>query len=49
VLAPFLYLSIIISAIMDWVVFHRIPNGLSIVGAVLVISGGLIQIHTRKK
>jgi drug/metabolite transporter (DMT)-like permease len=47
-LAPFLYVSIILSAILDWIIFHHLPNWLSLVGAILVISAGLIQVYTRK-
>jgi drug/metabolite transporter (DMT)-like permease len=43
-LAPFLYFSLIFSAILDWAVFQRLPNGLSIAGAALVIAGGWIQV-----
>jgi drug/metabolite transporter (DMT)-like permease len=46
-LAPFLYFSMIFSALLDWAIFHNLPNELSIIGAILVISGGLIQ--SRKK
>ncbi len=48
-LSPFLYASIVFSAIIDWVVFHRIPSWLSIVGALLVLVGGMIMIHHHKK
>jgi drug/metabolite transporter (DMT)-like permease len=50
-LSPFLYASIVFSAIIDWVVFHRIPSWLSVLGALLVLVGGMIMIqhHKRKK
>ncbi len=48
-LAPFLYFSLIGSAILDWVIFHHVPNWLSIAGAFLVIGGGMIQIYQRKQ
>jgi drug/metabolite transporter (DMT)-like permease len=48
-LAPFAYFAIIVSAILDWAIFHRYPDWLSLVGAVLVICGGLIQIYKRKQ
>jgi drug/metabolite transporter (DMT)-like permease len=47
-LAPFLYVSIIASAILDWAIFHHLPNWLSLVGAILVIVGGMIQIYRWK-
>ena len=49
-LAPFLYLSLISSGFLDWLIFHQLPNLLSIVGAILVCLGGLIQVyHSRMK
>jgi drug/metabolite transporter (DMT)-like permease len=47
-LAPFLYVSIIFSAILDWAIFHHYPNWLSLVGAILVIIGGMIQVYKWK-
>lgn len=47
-LAPFLYGSIIFSAVLDWAIFHYLPNWLSLVGAILVIAGGLIQVYKRR-
>ena len=47
-LAPFLYLSIIFSAILDWGLFHHLPNWLSLIGAIFIIAGGLIQVQKRK-
>jgi drug/metabolite transporter (DMT)-like permease len=46
-LAPFLYFSLIFSALLDWVIFEHIPKGLSVAGAILVIVGGLIQMHKK--
>jgi drug/metabolite transporter (DMT)-like permease len=47
-LAPFLYFSVIVSAFLDWMIFGDLPNFLSAVGALFVISGGLIQLWKRK-
>lgn len=47
-LAPFLYFSLIFSAILDWAIFHRLPNWLSAAGAVLVIAGGLLQMYKKR-
>lgn len=44
-LAPFLYFSLIFSALLDWLIFGRLPNAFSIIGAVLVMLGGIIQIY----
>jgi drug/metabolite transporter (DMT)-like permease len=46
-LSPFLYLSLIFSALIDFAVFGRVPNWLSVVGGLLVICGGWIQIYKR--
>jgi drug/metabolite transporter (DMT)-like permease len=47
-LAPFLYISIILSAILDWLIFDYLPNWLTLAGTVLVISGGLLQLYKSK-
>jgi drug/metabolite transporter (DMT)-like permease len=48
-LAPFLYFSLIISGLFDWIFFNNLPNWLSLGGAILVILGGLIQIYKKGK
>jgi len=48
-LAPFLYVSLLISVIFDWAFFHRLPGWMSLLGAALVVCGGMIQIHDRKR
>ena len=47
-LAPFLYISIIFSAILDWIIFGYLPNWLSLAGTILVIFGGLLQFSKRR-
>jgi drug/metabolite transporter (DMT)-like permease len=47
-LAPFLYFSLIFSGILDWAIFHHLPNWLSLLGTVLVMSGGIIQIYKKR-
>ncbi len=46
-LATFLYFSIICAAILDWLVFDKAPNAISILGAILVITGGALKIYLR--
>lgn len=46
-LSTFLYLSVLISGFFDWFVFKEIPNTLSIIGAILVIVGGISKIVLR--
>lgn len=48
-LSPFLYFSIIVSGILDWAIFHVLPNKLSLAGAFLVLLGGLIQLWKWKR
>ncbi len=47
-LATFLYFSILLGGIFDWLFFGRIPNTLSIIGACLVIAGGVLKLYLRK-
>lgn len=46
-LSTFLYLSVLISGFFDSFVFKELPNTLSIIGAVLVIIGGISKIVLR--
>ena len=43
-LASFFYLSVILAGFWDWAVFNHTPNLLSLVGALLVILGGILKI-----
>ena len=44
-LAVFLYFSVVIAGFWDWLVFKDIPNILSMIGAFLVILGGILKIY----
>ena len=46
-LSTFLYFSILLGALFDWLIFGQTPNGLSAVGAILVITGGLLKMYLR--
>jgi drug/metabolite transporter (DMT)-like permease len=46
-LATFLYFSIVFGGFLDWLVFNKLPNLLSIIGAILVITGGVLKIYLR--
>ncbi|MGB7978894.1 MAG: DMT family transporter [Chlamydiales bacterium] len=46
-LATFLYFSILLGGLLDWLVFDKAPNGLSLLGAFLVIGGGAAKIYLR--
>lgn len=45
--SPYLSFSVFISGLFDWWFFNRIPNLLSIIGAILVISAGVLKIYLR--
>ncbi|MBI5273596.1 MAG: DMT family transporter [Chlamydiales bacterium] len=42
-LAPFLYFSVVIAGFLDWLVFDRSPNFLSIVGSLLIILASFLK------
>ncbi|MBS0625393.1 MAG: DMT family transporter [Verrucomicrobia bacterium] len=46
-LASFLYFSVVLGGIWDWLFFDKIPNTYSIIGACLVVGGGLLKIYLR--
>lgn len=48
-LSPFLYTSVIFAGIWDWLFFNNVPNLLSIIGAGLVILGGIAKVYFRAK
>lgn len=47
-LTPFLYFSLIFSAVLDFIIFGYLPNWISALGAALVITGGLVQVYKKK-
>ncbi len=46
-LSSFLYSSILLAGFLDWLVYDKVPNTLSLIGAGLVILGGLLKIYLR--
>ncbi len=46
-LSPYLYLSVLLAGVWDWAFFGRIPNRLTILGALLIVLGGLAKIYLR--
>jgi drug/metabolite transporter (DMT)-like permease len=46
-LASFLYFSVLLGGVFDFIIYGRVPNALSTIGAVLVISGGVLKIYLR--
>lgn len=41
-LAPFSYSAVVFSAVLDWLVFEKIPNLITVAGIILVVSAGLL-------
>jgi len=48
-LSPYLYFAVLLAGVWDWAIFGMAPNWLSIVGATLVVLGGLLKIYLRNK
>lgn len=46
-LSPFFYVSVLLGGLFDWTFFGNIPNTLSLIGAGLVILGGVLKICLR--
>jgi len=45
VVAPFRYSYLITSAIGGYIVFHELPDGWTVVGAVLIVASGIYTLH----
>lgn len=48
-LSPFNFSVIVFTGLYDWLLFHHIPDLLTILGIILVTAGGLIAIMTHEK
>lgn len=46
-LSPYLYLAVLLAGVWDWAFFGLIPNWLTILGAILIVLGGLAKIYLR--
>lgn len=49
VVAPFRYSYLITSAFAGYIVFHELPDGWSVIGAVLIAGSGLYALHREAK
>ncbi|MBI3236605.1 MAG: DMT family transporter [Chlamydiales bacterium] len=47
-LAPTLYFSVVVSGFLDWGIFHNLPDGWTILGAILVVLGGILPFLRKK-
>lgn len=48
-LGPFIYTTIVFTALIDWVVWHHPPTLFVVVGMALVIGGGLVAIRGKSE
>jgi drug/metabolite transporter (DMT)-like permease len=48
-LSPFLYFSVLLAGVLDWAVFKITPNTLSLIGASLVVFGGVLKVVLRQR
>ena len=48
-LASFMYFSVLLAGLWDWMFFDKIPNTLSLIGAALVVTGGILKVYLRHK
>lgn len=48
-LATFIYFSVFVSAICDWLIFKNAPTLLMIIGSILIICGGIVKVMLRAK
>jgi drug/metabolite transporter (DMT)-like permease len=48
-LGPFIYTAIVVTALIDWVVWHHPPTLFVVVGMALVIGGGLVAIRGKSE
>jgi len=48
-ISPFIYLAVVFSGIIDWMVWNEVPNALTIFGSLLVIVAAIIStVHLKK-
>ncbi len=43
VISPFIYLAVVFSGIIDWMVWNEVPHIITIVGAIIVISAAIVS------
>jgi drug/metabolite transporter (DMT)-like permease len=42
---PFIYTSVVFAALFDWLVWGKLPDGLSVAGALLVVTAGILTLR----
>lgn len=48
-LSPLCYSAVLFSAILDWLIWHNIPDTFAMIGMALVIFGGVFSVYLEKK
>jgi drug/metabolite transporter (DMT)-like permease len=48
-LTPFMYVQLVWAALLGWLVFGHFPDGLSIVGMLIIVGGGLLLSFARSR
>jgi drug/metabolite transporter (DMT)-like permease len=46
-LSSFMYVSVLLAGVGDWLFFNDVPNAFSIMGAAFVVLGGILKIYLR--
>lgn len=44
-IGPFMYMAVIFAAVIGWLFWHEIPDGLSVTGAVLICVAGILAVR----
>lgn len=48
-LSPYLYFAVLLGGVYDWAIFGEAPNALAVLGAALIVFGGLLKMYLRSK
>lgn len=48
-LAPLIYTTVVFSGILDWLIWHHIPDLVTFLGMILVIGGSILSIHFEQR
>jgi drug/metabolite transporter (DMT)-like permease len=46
---PFIYTSVVFAALLEWLLLHNVPDGLSVAGAVLVTAAGALALRLQAR
>ncbi len=48
-LSPYLYFTVLLAGLWDWIFFDQVPNMLALIGSSLIVIGGVLKIYLRAK